>query len=120
MGQIDITTLGKSKVTNDPRDLSIDFIKKAYELVWWADEHPWEHLVSGTDLERYLTYGYVLQLSKCKSPTELKHCNLRLVKLNTIGEWTTKAQTYMYKDLDIGIIKLCESYIELLKKEKQI
>lgn len=115
MGQIDITSFAKRDFTK-PEDLSVDFIKKAYDLVEFAEQNPDDYFDLGACT--FLAYGYSLKLVNCKSPTELKQCNLALVKSGAFDR--IKSQTYSYKDLDLGILKLCESYIEYLRKDNKI
>lgn len=101
----------------DPKDLSIDFIKKAYDMVWYAENNPFDF----EGAERYIAYGYSIKLAKCKkSSNSEKHCNLVLVKHNTIGMNIVKSQTYLDKDLDLGIIRLLGNYIKLLKDDEKI
>lgn len=111
MGTIDLTELGNRIDITNPRDLSIDFVKKAYELIEYSEEHPYDY----EGMKHYLVHGYSLKLAGCKSPTELKHCNFTLIKNSTI-----KAQTYMDKDINLGIAKLLGTYLKLLKKDKAI
>ncbi len=120
MSKFNINDFAKHIDMHDPCDLSIDFIKKAYDLLEYAENNPWKYLEGGTDIERYLHYGYTLKLMDCKSPTELKHCNLALYHKNTIGTWVIKAQTYLDKDIDVGITRLLGQYLKFLKNDNKI
>ena len=96
---------------NNPKDLSILFIRCAYELLDCIKKDPFNCL----GLQRYVSHGYYLKI--VKSNNNKKQFNLTLCKRGQDPIKTSKSNTYREDHLDIAIPRLLTKYLELLHKD---
>ena len=105
-----------TKDYDNPKELSIQFTKKAYELLDIVKKNPYDF----DGVRRYISHGYYLEASACKKPSAKKQFNILLCKQDVDSLRHNKANTYHDDNLVIGIAKLQMKYLSYLLEDKII